>query len=337
MSVFLKFLSAIYLLIIQTRNQLFEWRWFAATKVQSLVVSVGNVSAGGTGKTPITAFLSQELESRGFRVAIVSRGYGGKYSESTVRVDPNLKNAASYFGDEPTMLASRSPIPVYVGKSRVEAAERAVLEYRADAIIADDGFQHRWLHRDINVVVFDATEERLHMLPYGRLREPLSSLKRADIVFMTRTRLVSTEVLEQKIKILRDQGFSREHKNLFLVAFKIANIIHVHTQARLMERECILLSAIAKPQNFETVIKESLLVRRHEVFSDHHAWTQKEWDGIIARAVSEGGLPIVMTEKDAVKVRSLNSNNYPVYFARMEVAMDGEFSMDEVLRGKGFA
>lgn len=336
MSFFLKILSEIYALIVQCRNQLFEWQWFAATKVNALVISVGNVSAGGTGKTPITSFLSRELESRGFRVAIVSRGYGGIYTESTVRVDPEKKEAASYFGDEPTMLALQSRIPVYVGKSRVEAAERAVLEYHADALVADDGFQHRWLHRDINAVVFDATEKRLSMLPFGRLREPLANLKRADIIFMTRTRLVSLEELEEKTELLRALGFSRENKNLFFVAFKISNIVHVHTQARLTAQECILLSAIGKPENFEKVIKESLLVRKHLVFPDHHSWTQDEWDGIIAGAEKEGGLPLVITEKDAVKVRALNSNNYPVYFAQMDVSMDTEFSMDELLRRKGF-
>lgn len=337
MTFLMKILSKIYLGIIQSRNQLFEWRWFAATKVQALVVSVGNISAGGTGKTPITAFLSRELESRGYRVAIVSRGYGGRYSESTVRVDPSRRDAAGYFGDEPTMLALQTQLPVYVGKSRVEAAERAVLEYRADAIVADDGFQHRWLHRDVNVVVFDATESRLQMLPEGRLREPLSSLRRADVVFMTRTRLVSTDVLEHKQQLLREQGFTREKKNLFFVAFKIANIVHIHTQSRLTERECTLLSAIAKPDNFEAVIKETLLVREHLKFPDHHAWTQSEWDEIIAKAVNDGGLPIVVTEKDAVKIRALNSNNYPVYSAQMDVAMDGDFSMDELLRKKGLS
>lgn len=335
MSFLLKALSALYLLIIQCRNRLFEWRWFAATKVQALVVSVGNVSAGGTGKTPITSYLSRELESRGYRVAVVSRGYGGSYTESTALVNPQRKDAAVYFGDEPTMLASQSLVPVYVGKSRVDAAERAVLEYHADAVVADDGFQHRWLHRDLDVVVFDATEKRLSMLPFGRLREPLTSLKRADVIFMTRTRLVSPEELEDKTRLLRKYGFFREAKNLFFVAFKISNIVHIHTQARLTAPECVLLSAIGKPENFQKVIEESLRVQRHMIFPDHHSWTQVEWDGILESLRGAGGLPLVITEKDAVKIRALNSNDYPVYFAAMEVVMDADFSMDELLRQKG--
>lgn len=324
-------LSAIYFVITQLRNLLFDWGILTATKTPALVVSVGNISAGGTGKTPLTAFLCRELESRGYRLAVVSRGYGGAYTESAVRVNVNAPNAAVYFGDEPVMLAAQLNIPVYVGRSRVVAAERAVQEYRADCLVADDAFQHRWLHRDLNILVFDATEKKLQILPAGQLRESLSNMKRADVIFVTRAGLVSQQELDEKLKLLGSFGFSKAKKNLYFVEFKITNIVHIHTFARLVGSDCFLLSAIGKPQNFAAAMKEKFSVHSHFVFPDHYQWSQKEWSSILDECKKKGSHPLVITEKDAVKIKNLNSDGYPIYFAQVDVAMDKEFKMEDVL------
>lgn len=335
MSVLLLPLTWLYSLIIFVRNALFEWRWFSPTKVKALVLSVGNISVGGTGKTPVTAYLSRQLESRGFRVAIVSRGYGGKYTESAVRVDSGKKSASTYYGDEPVMLATQLQMPVFVGRSRVEAAERAIQESHADCIVADDGFQHRWLHRDINILVFDATESRLQVLPSGRLREPLSGVKRAQAVFVTRASMVSIQRRTEVLHILKEYGFAPEKQNLFFVEFKVSNIVHVHTYARMIENQCFLVSAIGKPKNFEQSIKAKFTVHEHFAFADHHSWNQREWSALISECRSKGGYPIVMTEKDAVKVRDLDSDNYPVYFVQMDLEMDKNFQLEALLERAG--
>ncbi|MCC6138855.1 MAG: tetraacyldisaccharide 4'-kinase [Bdellovibrionaceae bacterium] len=324
-------LSGIYFLIVQLRNLFFDWGWFKATKTKTLVVSVGNISAGGTGKTPLTAFFCRELENKGYRMAIVSRGYGAQYSEAAVRVDLQQKNAASYFGDEPVMLASQLNIPVYVGRSRVLATELAIQDFSADCVVADDAFQHRWLHRDLNILVFDATESRLQLLPAGQLREPLKNIKRSHVVFVTRASQVSLRDRQAKLELLQSYGFSPAHKNLFFVEFRISNIIHVHTFARMMGSECFLLSAIGKPHNFEAAMKEKFTVHKHFVFPDHHQWSQSEWSAVIDVCKKSGGYPLVITEKDSVKIKNLNSNDYPVYFAQVDVAMDKDFKIDNVL------
>lgn len=335
MSLLLAPLSWLYTAIVVLRNLFFDWGWFQATRTKAFVVAVGNMTVGGTGKTPITAYLSRELESKGYRVAIVSRGYGGSYSESVARVDIQKKSAAQYYGDEPAMLATQLQMPVFVGRSRVAAAERAIQESQADCVVADDGFQHRWLYRDLNIVVFDATDSRLQVLPAGRLREPLSGLLRAHTVFVTRAGLVSLARREEVLDVLKKYGFSEEKKNLFFVEFKVSNIVHVHTYARLIENQCFLLSAIGKPQNFEHSMKQKLHVQKHFVFSDHHSWSQREWTAIISECHKSGGYPLVMTEKDAVKVRNLDSENYPIYFVQMDVDMDKRFQMDALLERAG--
>lgn len=335
MNILLYPLAFLYYLIVVARNALFDWRWFAPTKVKALVIGVGNVSAGGTGKTPITAYLCRQLESKGYRVAIVSRGYGGKYSESATRVDINKNNAPQYYGDEPVMLASQLNMPVFVGSSRVTASELAIRESQADCIVADDAFQHRWLHRDINCVVFDATETQMQLLPVGRLREPLSALERAHVVFVTRASFVSIQERQNKIDILKSYGFSAEKQNLFFVEFKLSNIIHVHTYARMTGNECFLLSAIGKPKNFEAAMKAKYSVLQHFKFADHYSWSQKEWDSILETCKASGGAPIVVTEKDAVKIRNLKSNDYPVFFAQMDLVMDKDFSIEHVFARAG--
>ncbi len=147
------------------------------------VISIGSLSAGGSGKTPLTIALAQALTRRGLHVDVLSRGYG-RSSKAALRVDPN--GAAEDFGDEPLLIARESGVPVYVAAQRYEAglmAEAALNDSSAQAVhLLDDGFQHRQLHRDLNILILDSRDLHDHLLPAGNLREPLSAIHRAHVV-----------------------------------------------------------------------------------------------------------------------------------------------------------
>lgn len=323
-------LALIYGFIVQVRKTLFDRGFLKSQKVSAYVISVGNITAGGTGKTPLAAYIAKSLVDLNYKVAIVSRGYRGTYKTDGLLVDSSVDNASALFGDEPVMLSQKTKVPVYVGRARVAAAKKAV-DNGATAIVMDDGFQHRWLFRDLDIVVFDATETQWQLLPVGRLREPLKNLKRAKIVFISRARSVSPQQLERVIDFVSDYGFSQSQKNLFFIDFKISNIVHVHTQSRLTGSECFLLSAIGQPKNFETSMRKKFSVKSHFVFPDHYLWSQQEWSELLKKCQQEGGWPIVMTEKDAVKVRSLNSDDYPVFYTQTELIMDKDFQLQKYL------
>ena len=174
-------LTGLYGAGIALRNTLFDHRVLASALLQRPVVSVGNLSAGGTGKTPFVIALGELLKERGRRFDILSRGYGRKTRGVRV-VDP--KGSASEFGDEPLLLARRLGVPVVVGESRYDAGRTAEQRFDSELHILDDGFQHRSLARDFDIVLIAPGDLQDRLLPSGRLREPFSSLNRADAIVM---------------------------------------------------------------------------------------------------------------------------------------------------------
>src|SRR6202050_4630967 len=174
-------LSAIYGAVVRTRNALYDWKVVRAHALQGAVVSVGNLSAGGSGKTPFVILLGELLKERGIRFDVLSRGYGRK-TRGVLLVDPG--GLPRDFGDEPLLIARRSQVPVVVGEDRYEAGRFAETRFGEQIHLLDDGFQHRGLGRDFDIVLVTLEEARERLLPAGRLREPLQSLRRADAVVL---------------------------------------------------------------------------------------------------------------------------------------------------------
>lgn len=313
-------LSWLYFLVISVRNFLFDKGFLPITHVSVPVISIGNLSAGGSGKSPLTACVYQTLKECGYSTAIISRGYGGTYQDAAIAVDVHHVSAAERYGDEPVMLAATLQAPVVVGRKRVLAAKLALEKYSVKAIVADDGYQHRYLARDIDIVLFDVTESRLHMLPWGRLREPFSCLSRATAVVLTRTDLISSSELERWRTFFTKYGFSEEKKNLFISQFLLSSFTELKSGQSMPFTSCFLLSGIGKPLIFEKMMKVEHEVQRHFVFPDHHTWTQGELDDIIKQCTCQGGYPLVVTEKDAIKLKNMNTNEYPVVVATLNVS-----------------
>src|SRR5580692_6722277 len=175
-------LSPIYRGIIGVRNTLYDHHILHTSSLEGPVISVGNLSTGGSGKTPFVILLGELLKARGIRFDVLSRGYGRK-THGTLLVDPG--GLPRDFGDEPLLIARRLNVPVVVGESRYEAGRLAEAKFGPQIHLLDDAFQHRRLARDFDIVLVTPDDARDRLLPSGRLREPLRSLQRADAVVLT--------------------------------------------------------------------------------------------------------------------------------------------------------
>src|SRR5580700_5760641 len=175
-------LSAVYSAVAGARNALYDRTLLRPRSLQGAVISVGNISTGGSGKTPFVILLGELLKARGIRFDVLSRGYG-RATRGVLPVDPG--GLPRDFGDEPLLIARRLQMPVVVGEDRYEAGRFAESRFGAQIHLLDDGFQHRGLARDFEIVLVTPDDARDRLLPAGRLREPLRSLRRADAVALT--------------------------------------------------------------------------------------------------------------------------------------------------------
>jgi tetraacyldisaccharide 4'-kinase len=333
--------------LARVRSFLYEAGAFEIVDSGVLVISVGNLTAGGTGKTPITSFLTDVLLSRGFACAIVSRGYGAlEKGPALVEIEDSLA-AAKRFGDEPSWLANEHrDVPVVIGGRRpesiafllspassfVSSAEcsqsiRSVKAFNTSlkrVVIADDAFQHRRLKRQIDIVILDATEPRWHYkpLPLGRLREGFSALKRASFIFVSKTNLASDEQLAWLYGMIRSTESAARVIDFGVQLNGFVQLEANHATAKtvdLSERRIVLVSGIARPQTFDQLIQETLpmvKILRHFIFRDHYSYQIEDLEGIEREARELGAEAIVVTEKDATKLGAWRPQ-IPCYVSRL--------------------
>ena len=319
-------LAGLYGSVMSTRNLAFDRGFFKAKEIPCPVISIGNITAGGTGKTPLTALLIEGLLARGRRVGLVSRGYGGT-EKGPIRVPTGgTEDLAKKFGDETTWFAHRFPtVPVVICGNRVAAAQYLLSDEKVDLILADDAFQHRWLKRDLDVVVLDPTEPAWHYrpLPLGREREGFEALSRAQVIFVTKTNLAE----EARVNWLMKK-IAKEVKSHRPLVFELESHISSFTAVG-SETSCaaldfrgkrvLLVSGIGRPHTFARLIRNSVHaeVLEHLVFADHHAYTPSNLADIEARALKLGASAILVTEKDAIKMSSWNPG-VPCWASRLE-------------------
>lgn len=322
----------IFGILVGVRNFIFDKGILKTVTFSRPVTVVGNLSVGGTGKTPHVFWLAQELKRQKKKVVIVSRGYGGQYGGYPTRVDASLENAAAVFGDEPVFYQRNLEVPVYVAYDRALAVALALQEESPDMVLSDDGFQHRRMGRKTNIVLMDGTETNTALLPRGRFREPLSSLKRADFVILTKVNLATEQQKTIWLARLEKYGFSLDKKNLFLSEIKIASLDIWRGVGELRGQEKVFLaSSVARPETFYQMLQGPLSIQKHFIFSDHFLWTQKEVDRIEAEAVQQGVKNIVVTEKDAVKLDPLIFRYLQVHVARLELKVTPTFPLEKLL------
>lgn len=288
---------------VRLRNGLYDWKLLTSGRLPVPVISVGALTAGGSGKTPVVRYLARRLRDAGYRPAVLSRGYG-RNTRATQAVRPGVIWQEA--GDEPAFLASALPdVPVVVGPSRTAAGRLAIDRHRADVLLLDDGFQHRSLARDVDIVVHDATS-RLSpgcLLPAGPFREPVSSLRRARALVLTRT--------DQARSALVDTARIKEefpHLALIETVYEPAGLRRLSDDSQLSPdwltgRNVLVLCAIANPVSFVQTIKDAGgRVARVLAYRDHHPFTPSDLDRTWSLVEESGVECIVTTEKDAVRI-----------------------------------
>jgi tetraacyldisaccharide 4'-kinase len=292
-------LSAIYGSIVGTRNALYERRVLSSKRLQGAVVSVGNLSAGGAGKTPFVMLLGELLKSRGVKFDVLSRGYGRK-SRGVLLVDP--AGLPQEFGDEPLLIARRLQVPVVVGEDRFEAGRFAEARFGLQLHLLDDGFQHRGLARDFDIVLVTAQDAGDQLLPAGRLREPLRSLRRADVVVLT-------------------SGASSE--TLPLAGRRTWRVRRGIVQQSVPPRP-VVFCGIARPQSFVLQLRAANIDPVAEAFyRDHHAYSEKDVRELLQlKHKSEAG-GFVTTEKDAINLGGYLSALEPVSVVPVKMELEG--------------
>jgi tetraacyldisaccharide 4'-kinase len=271
-------LSIIYGGIVRTRNALYDRGFLNARRLQGAVVSVGNVSAGGSGKTPFVLLLGELLKARGIKFDVLSRGYG-RGSRGVLLVDPG--GLPREFGDEPLLIARKLQVPVIVGEDRYEAGQFAESRFGAQLHLLDDGFQHRGLARDFDIVLVTQQDANDRLLPAGRLREPLYALRRADAVVL----------------------MSGADADIFPIAGKEVWRGRRGIIPKDVPQRPVIFCGIARPENFMLQLRAANVEAvAHAFYRDHHAYSEKDVRELIALKQSSEAGGFVTTEKDAINL-----------------------------------
>lgn len=343
---FLKGLSWIFCGIVKFRYFLYKNRIFRDCPLGCLVIVVGNLTVGGTGKTPVVEKFARELTAKGRKVAILSRGYKSKSDglfkklwrwitngelpkPKVVSDGKNILLNSEFAGDEPFMLARNLPgVVVVVDKNRVRAGNFAIKEFGVDTLILDDGFQYLPLRGHMQLLLVDKTNPfgNKSLLPRGILREPVSHLKRASYIFLTKSDGRRDEELENFIRQYNTGAEFIEcaHKSKHLVEFHSMKQEPIEF---LKGKKIAYFCAIASPSSFEKFLVDAgAEIVYFEHFLDHHRFLKSELDDFFKDAVRAGAEYVLTTEKDAVRIDLDYGNALPFYYTRLEI---------EILSGTG--
>lgn len=291
------------------------------------VISVGNVTVGGTGKTPVVEILAKTLTEQGRKVAILSRGYKSKKKSATERTPRVVSDGKSillgseFAGDEPFMLASNLPgVVVLVDKNRVKSGRYAISKFGCDVLILDDGFQYMKLKHTHEIVLVDKTNPfgNGYLLPRGILREPADHISRADFIFITKSD-GNTDALRTRLRKMnkRAEIIECRHRPCY---FKNAFGDDIIELSAVSGMKVISLTGIAAPLGFENSIRRmGGRILSCERFSDHYRYNSQDIIEIINMAAEQGADAILTTEKDAVRLPHIEKPKVKIYYMRMDI------------------
>ena len=333
-------LSAIYGKIMNLRNAQYDSGVFETHDLGARVISVGNITTGGTGKTPIVAYIAEVLAARGEKVCILTRGYGRIEKKQRVLIsdgDRVFADAATG-GDEPVELAQKllGKAVIIADADRVSAAEWALRKFGVTTFVLDDGFQHRKVKRDLDIVCIDATNpcDRGKMLPLGRLREPLAGLARADCIIITRSDLVD-DITELRARLTKwnSDAVMFEAKNVISAITPIEEF-HAKTQrsqSKSMSGRAFAFCGVGNPESFfEQLKRAGVEPVATKSYADHHFYSQADVSEIEASAKSYGAEVLLTTAKDAVKIANLKCE-IPCFVVEIETEIENVDKFEALL------
>jgi len=326
--------SCLYGLIVRLRLLAFSLGLKKTYYASVPVISVGNLTVGGTGKTPMADFLAKWMVQHDVPTAIVSRGYGGNYSAAVARVEPKSKTAMTpaECGDEPFLLAKRNPtVPVFVARRRtlgVKAAEKA----GAKLIILDDGFQHRAVHRDLDIVLLDSLKPfgNGHIVPAGQLREPQSALERSHLLVMTRVQPGAGSLSPGDGNVIKASKPTLRSRHL--MSQNLTSLSgDIVSWDELAGKKCVAFAGIARPDAFFAALKDRNLTLSDEIsFVDHQVYDTELLERLFL--MSRGCDALVTTEKDAVKLAKAEFP-VPCYQVGVDLEFEDVSLLDHLLQG----
>ncbi len=335
-------LSKVYRLVVELRVLLYQHGILRHHTLGCQVISIGNLTVGGTGKTPIVEVFARDLQKAGRKVAVLSRGYRkvepslaqrlvnlllmreGRRPPRVVSDGRTLLLDSAMSGDEPYMLATNLPeVAVLVDKDRVKSGRHAIEHFGCDTLILDDGFQYLRLKHRVEIVLVDRRNPfgNGHVLPRGLLREPIRQLARADYVFITKCSAPDNAELKQTIRRLNSRC------EIIECAHRPRYLQNVFTRTReeldyLKGLPISVVSGIAAPDGFEQELERMGGQILHRVrFADHHRYNQQQIIDLINLSQSLGAKAIITTEKDAVRFPRLDRVDVPVFFLRVDIEL----------------
>jgi len=327
------FLSFIYGSLVAVRNFFYEANIISTKTLKCKIISIGNLTVGGSGKTPTVEYLSKLLQTKGHKVGILSRGYKRK-SKSTVIVTDGINKPKSWedVGDEPYLLAHKlENIPIVVGASKYKAGCMMIEKFQPDVILIDDGFQHLSLYRDLDIVLVNSKEIKSDhkLIPSGRLREPLSNLNRADLIIITKSNINQpSNYLINQIK-----SFNRPiiYNELQIVSLLQNGSNESNELNIIANKKVYLFSALGDNESFRKIMeKTDAKVVGHSEYPDHYHYTLEDLNGIEQKAKKSNAECLITTEKDLVKI-NFQDSKINIYAVRMKMIFKPENLFDKYI------
>ena len=310
-------LSLPYALAVALRNGLYDRHFLRQAKLPRPVISVGNLTVGGTGKTPTVILLANLLREQGRRPAVLSRGYGGCAKAPVNVVSDGNRVLLDWreAGDEPVLIAGAAPgVPVLTGPERLKTGRAAIAQFGADCLVLDDAFQHRGLYRDLDIVLIDAARPfgNGRLLPGGPLREPPAALKRAHLLIRTGAQK------DPAVPVSTDQGrpsFRGIHRPQAIVAGAAGDLFP--TDFLQGTRVCAF-AGIGRPEAFRQSLSDAgARIVSFRAFPDHHPYSRPELDALLTLAAQSGADRIVTTENDGIRLADFPDFLQAVFLLRI--------------------
>jgi tetraacyldisaccharide 4'-kinase len=361
--------TKLYELGVRLRVAAYETGYLSSRRLTAPVISVGNITVGGTGKTPLVEYVAGYLKEEGYSVAILTRGYGRRSRGQRVlnlpgtlkrelqtpsgtlkrelrtdsnprlkapRLRPELRTEAEEFGDEPVMLSRALPdIPIVINKDRFEGGRFAEQELGAQVLVLDDGYQHMQLARDLNLLVLDATDPfgSFQMAPLGRLREPLYGIRRANAVVVTRAHRPFDQA--QLLSILSyycGEKVPVMYTYSTISQLRLLKNDETYEASEFRGWNCFVMCGIGNPRAFsDDLLQIGMNVAGEHFFRDHHRYSQQDLDGAVGEARQAGADLIVSTDKDAVRLGGLTTGDMPLYSAHQEIQTEDEVRLKSLI------
>ncbi len=327
-------ISFLYGILIYLRNLLYDFKILPIYEIPVHSICIGNLVVGGAGKTPLTEYIIKILLENGFKPVLLSRGYG---RNTTGFVEAGHASTADEIGDEPLQIFKKTQIKVFVSENRKKGIEEILKKYPdTQIIILDDAFQHRKVKCGLNIVVneFKNPFHQNYFLPYGSLRDSVRSLRRTDIIVISKTPDKTTPVelrtYSKDIRLMAYQElfFSYIHYKPLYALYDKEKIIF--TEKILNIYTVVFISGIANPQPAVTYLKEYAAALHHFPFPDHHRFVPKEWEDISRyfEKIENPNKIIVVTEKDSVRLHNEDLKHYseklPIFVLPMEIHFNGK-------------